>query len=74
MIFPIEIKTSSQKLINFLDLPIAADMLTLKLYNISKLRLYIRLTVMTVTLVSLFNNAEIFFYPIFAAAIGLAAI
>jgi hypothetical protein len=74
MIFLIKIKIFSQKLINFLDLSIAADILILKLYNISRLRLYIRLAIMTVTSVLLFNNAEIFFYLIFAAAIGLAAI
>jgi hypothetical protein len=74
MIFLIEIRISSQRLINFLDLFIAADILILKLYNIGRLRLYIRLTIITVTLVPLFNNAEIFFYLIFAAAIGLAAI
>jgi hypothetical protein len=74
VIFLIEIKTSSQRLINFLDLSIAADMLILKLYNISRLRLYIKLAVITVTSAPLFNNAEIFFCLIFAAAIGLAAI
>jgi hypothetical protein len=74
MIFLIEIKTSSQRLINFLNLSIAADILILKLYNIGRLRLYVRSAVMTVTLAPLFNNVEIFFYFIFAAAIGLAAI
>jgi hypothetical protein len=74
MIFLIEIKTSSQRPINFLDLPITADILTLKLYNIGRLKLYIRSAVITVTLASLSNNAEIFFYFIFAAAIRLAAI
>jgi hypothetical protein len=74
MIFLIEIKISSQRPINFLDLFIAADILTLKLYNISRLRLYIRLTIITIILASLFNNAEIFFYLIFAATIRLAAI
>jgi hypothetical protein len=72
MIFLIEIKISSQRLINFLDLLIAANILILKLYNIGRLRLYIRLAIMMVTLVLLFNNAEIFFYFIFAAIIGLA--
>jgi hypothetical protein len=74
VIFLIKIKTFSQKPINFLDLPVAADILILKLYNIGRLRLYTRLTVITVTLTPLFNNAEIFFFLIFAAAIRLAAI
>jgi hypothetical protein len=74
VIFPIKIKIFSQRPINFLDLPIAADMLILKLYNIGRLRLYIKSAVITVTLAPLSNNAEIFFYFIFAAAIRLAAI
>jgi hypothetical protein len=74
MIFLIEIRISSQRLINFLDLLIAADILILKLYNINRLKLYIKSAIMTVILVLLFNNVEIFFYLIFAAAIGLAAI
>jgi hypothetical protein len=74
VIFLIKIGTSSQRSINFLNLPVAADILTLKLYNIGRLKLHARLTVITVTSAPLFNNAEIFFYPIFAAAIGLAAI
>jgi hypothetical protein len=74
MIFLIEIKTSSQRLINFLDLPVAADILILKLYNINRLRLYAKSAIITITLTSLFNNAGIFFYLIFAAAIRLAAI
>jgi hypothetical protein len=74
VIFLIEIRIFSQRLINFLDLPIAADILILKLYNISRLRLYAKSAVITVTLAPLFNNAEIFFYLIFAAAIRLAAI
>jgi hypothetical protein len=74
MIFLIKIRIFSQRPINFLDLPIAVDILILKLYNIDRLRLYIRLAIITVTLIPLSNNAKIFFFLIFAAAIRLAAI
>jgi hypothetical protein len=69
-----KIEIFSQRLTNLFNLPIIANILTLKLCDISSLRLYASSAVMIITLAPLFNNIEIFLYPIFTLAIRLAII
>jgi hypothetical protein len=64
----------SQRPTNLFNLPVTADILTLKLCDMGSFRLYASLAIMTVTSAPLFNNVEIFLYPIFTLAIKLAVI